>query len=115
AGAGAAGQRTCSVWWCSKSAPALNCAMPLVRSAGGVSPHRARAGSFGAPAGARFGGRAALRARLSGWGVLGPEDLSKAKLVLDELTHHLVLEGFRKIFGRVGVCDFDAFVQVMRG
>src|SRR2546429_9047524 len=87
--------------------------MPITSSAGGVSPHRARAGSFGAPAGARFGGRAALRARLFCWGVLGTEDLSKAKLVLDEFTHHLVLVGSRKIFGRVGGCVFDAFVRVI--
>src|SRR5437899_5038010 len=87
--------------------------MPFTSSGGGGSSQRARAGSFGAPAGARFGGRAALRARLLGWGVLGPEELAETELVLHELADGLVRERIRELVGRVRVRDLDALVQVV--
>src|SRR5712691_9135727 len=87
--------------------------MPRSRAWGGGSEQRARAGSFGAPGGCRFGGRADLRERLLGSGVLGSDDLAEAELVFDELPDELVVEGFRKLLGSLGIRDLDALVQIV--
>src|SRR2546423_13243081 len=87
--------------------------MPRRSASGGGSEQRARTGSIGAPAGCRFSGRADLRERQLGSGVLGSDDLAVAELVLDELANEIILEGFGKIFGRVGVRDLDALVQIV--
>jgi hypothetical protein len=55
-----------------------------------------------------------LRERLLGSGVLGSDDLAVTELVLDELADEIVLEGFRKLFGRLGVGDLDPLVKIMR-
>src|SRR5438094_8193029 len=89
--------------------------MPRRSASGGGSEQWARAGSIGAPAGCRFGGRADLRERLLGSGVLGSDDLAIAQLVLDELANQIVLERLGKIIRPLGVDDLDPLVQVMRG
>jgi len=58
-------------------------------------------------------GRADLRERLLGSGVLGSDDLSVTQLVFDELAHEVVVEGFREILRRLGVRDLDALVQIV--
>src|SRR5256712_5163776 len=87
--------------------------MPFRSSGGGASAQRARTGSFGLSGRCRFGGRAALRARLVGSGVLGPDDLAEAELVLEELAHSVVVERARQVLGPLGVRDLDPLVQVM--
>ena len=69
--------------------------MPWSSGCGGGSEQRARAGSLGAPAGSRFGGRADFRERLLGSGVLGSDDLPVTELVFDELADEIVLERVR--------------------
>src|SRR5438477_8168506 len=107
--------RSSSVSCCSKNSPALNCSIPRRSSDGGASVQRVRAGSSGAPGGCRFGGRADLRERLLGSGVLGPDDLAVAELVLDELADEVVLERFGKIFRPLGVGDLDSLVEIVGG
>jgi hypothetical protein len=69
--------------------------MPWISSGGAGSPQRARAGSSIGPPGTRFGGRADLRSRLLGAGVLGADDLPEAQLVFEELADERVLERLR--------------------
>src|SRR5205807_4415800 len=102
-----------SVSCCWKNSPALNCSMPRSRAWGGGSEQRARAGSFGAPGGCRFGGRADFRERLLGSGVLGSDDLAVAELVLYEFADEIVVESLGKILWRLGVSDLDALVQIV--
>src|SRR5712691_9554959 len=89
--------------------------MPRSRAWGGGSEQRARAGSFGAPGGCRFGGRADFRERLLGSGVLGSDDLAVAELILDELANEIVLECLRKVLRPLGVRDLNSLVQIVRG
>src|SRR3989475_9891162 len=102
-----------SVSCCAKTSPALNCSMPRSRAAGGGSAQRARASSFGAPGGCRFGGRADFRERLLGSGVLGSDDLAVAELVLDEFADEIVVKSLGKLLRRLGVCDLDALMQIV--
>src|SRR5688572_6506193 len=88
--------------------------MPAASSGGGGSAQRARAGSSGAPPGGRFGGRADLRARLLGSGVLGSDDVAETELVLDELADNVVLERVGEPVRRVGVRDLDSLVEIVR-
>ena len=60
-------------------------------------------------------GRADLRERLLGWGVLGSDDLSVTQLVFDKLADQVVREGFGEILRRVGEGDFDPLVQIVAG
>jgi len=69
--------------------------MPWTSSGGAGSSQRARAGSSIGPPGTRLGGRADLRSRLLGAGVLGADDLPEAQLVFEELADERVLERFR--------------------
>src|SRR6266550_4666723 len=112
-GAAVSRHNSSSVSCCSKNSPALNCSTPRRSAWGGGSEQRARAGSSGAPAGCRLGGRADLRERLLGSGVLGSDDLAITELVLDELTDERVLEGFGEVVRRLGVGDLDALVQIV--
>src|SRR5438034_3484425 len=89
--------------------------MPRISSGGAASSHLARVGSSIAPPGTRFGGRADLRSRLFGAGVLGPDDLAEAELVLEELAYKWVLECFREPLRLVGVRDLDPFMKVVSG
>ena len=66
------------------------------------------------PPGTRFGGRADLRSRLLGAGVLGADDLPEAQLILEELADERVLERFRQTVRLVRVRDLDAFMKVVR-
>src|SRR6266542_1025995 len=84
-----------SVSCCSKNSPALNCSMPLISSGGAGSSHRARTGSSIGPPGTRLGGRADLRSRLLGAGVLGADDLPEAQFIFEELANERVLECLR--------------------
>jgi hypothetical protein len=67
--------------------------MPRRSASGGGSEHRVRACSSCAPGGGRLGGRADLRERLLGSGVLGSDDLAVTELVFDELADEIVVEG----------------------
>src|SRR5213592_4185478 len=87
--------------------------MPRRSACGAGSEQRARAGSAGAPAGCRLGGRADFRERLLGSGVLGSDDLAVAELVFDEFADEIVLKSLGKILRCFGVRDFDALVQVV--
>src|SRR5437867_5632990 len=98
---------------CSKNSPALNCSTPRRSACGAGSEQRARAGSAGAPAGCRLGGRADFRERLLGSGVLGSDDLAVAQLVLDEFADEIVLKGLGEVLWRLGIRDLDALVQIV--
>src|SRR5688572_24236657 len=103
-------QRSSSVSCWSKNSPALNCSIPRISSGGAGSSQRARTGSRVSPPGTRLGGRADLRSRLLGLGVLRAHDPPEAELVLEELAHERILECFGQAFRSVRKRDLDAFV-----
>src|SRR5258705_2528937 len=113
-GARVSRHRSSSVSCCSKNSPELNCSMPWISSGGAASSQRARGGSSIGPPGTRFGGRADLRSRLLGAGVLGADDLPEAQFVFEELADERVLECFRQTVRLVRVRDLDAFMKVVR-
>src|SRR5687768_18227936 len=88
--------------------------MPRISSGGAGSSHRARTGSSISPPGTRLGGRADLRSRLLGLGVLRADDPTEAELVLEELAHEWILERLGQAFRSVRKGDLDAFVKVVR-
>jgi hypothetical protein len=58
-------------------------------------------------------GRADLRERLLGSGVLGSDDLAVAELVFDELADEVVIERLWKLLGRIGKRDLHPLVEVV--
>ena len=106
-------QSSSSVSCWSKNSPALNCSMPRISSGGAGSSQRARTGSRVSPPGTRLGGRADLRSRLLGPGVLRSDDPPEAQLVLEELAHERIVERFRQSFRSIRKGDPDALMKVV--